>query len=59
MQRLNELMHKAMGVATVRSSVEQAGMEPALSTPAELQRFQLSELERWGGIVKAAGISPE
>ena len=58
-QRLNELMHKAMGVATVRSSVEQAGMEPALSTAAELQRFQLSELERWGGIVKAAGISPE
>ena len=58
-RRLNELMHKAMGVATVRSSVEQAGMEPALSTPAELQRFQLSELERWGGIVKAAGISPE
>ena len=58
-QKLNELMHKALAVATVRSSVEQAGMETALSTPAELQRFQLSELERWGGIVKAAGISPE
>lgn len=58
-QRLNELMHKALGVATVRSTVEQAGMETALSTPAELQRFQLAELERWGTIVKAAGISPE
>ena len=58
-QRLNELMRKAMAVPAVRSSVEQAGMEPALSTPAELQRFQLSELDRWGGIVKAAGISPE
>lgn len=58
-QKLNELMHKALAVATVRSSVEQAGMETALSTPAELQRFQLSELERWGRIVKAAGISPE
>ncbi len=58
-QRLNGLMHKAMAVPAVRSSVEQAGMEPALSTPAELQRFQLSELDRWGGIVKAAGISPE
>jgi hypothetical protein len=27
--------------------------------PEELAKFQLGELERWGRIIKAAGIQPE
>jgi tripartite-type tricarboxylate transporter receptor subunit TctC len=58
-QRLNALMHRALGTPAVQKLVEQAGMEAALSTPEELARFQLSELNRWGQIIKAAGIVAE
>ena len=58
-QRLNALMHRAIGTPAVQKLVEQAGMETALSTPDELARFQLSELNRWGQIIKAAGIAAE
>lgn len=58
-QRLNALMHRAIETPAVQKLVEQAGMEAALSTPDELARFQLSELGRWGQIIKAAGIAAE
>lgn len=58
-QRLNALMHRAIETPAVQKLVEQAGMEAALSTPDELARFQLSELSRWGQIIKAAGIAAE
>jgi hypothetical protein len=34
-------------------------MEVALSSPDEMNRFQIAEYERWGRIIKAAGIQPE
>lgn len=58
-QRLNELARRAMAAPALRQMVEQTGQETALSSPEELAKFQLSELARWGGIIKAAGISPE
>jgi len=58
-QRLNALMHRAIETPAVQKLVEQVGMEAALSTPDELARFQLSELGRWGQIIKAAGIAAE
>ena len=48
-----------MKTPAVRNAAEQAGMEVALSTPDELARFQLSELSRWGQIIKTAGIVAE
>jgi tripartite-type tricarboxylate transporter receptor subunit TctC len=58
-QRLNALMHRAIETPAVQKLVEQAGMEAALSTPDELARFQLAELNRWGQIIKTAGIAAE
>jgi len=58
-QRLNDLMRRAMAAPEVRQVVEQTGMEAALSSPEELGRFQLAELSRWGQIIKTAGIQPE
>jgi tripartite-type tricarboxylate transporter receptor subunit TctC len=58
-QRLNALMHRAIQTPAVQKLVEQAGMEAALSTPEELARFQLAELNRWGQIIKTAGIAAE
>lgn len=58
-KRLNELVKNALEKPSVRQVVEQAGMEVELSTPEQLQAFQLSELERWGQIIKQAGIEAE
>lgn len=58
-KRLNELVKHALEKPSVRQVVEQAGMEVELSTPEQLQAFQLSELERWGQIIKTAGIEAE
>jgi tripartite-type tricarboxylate transporter receptor subunit TctC len=57
--RINELMQRAMASETVRRFVEQNGMEPFTSTPAELANFQVAEYKRWGAVIKAAGIEPE
>ena len=58
-QKLNALMRKAMQTAAVRGVAEQSGMETALSSPEEMKRFQIAEYERWGKIIKTAGIQPE
>jgi tripartite-type tricarboxylate transporter receptor subunit TctC len=58
-QRVNELMQRALSTEAVRRFVEQNGMEPFTSTPAELASFQATEYKRWGGVIKAAGIEPE
>jgi len=59
LRRINELMHKAVKAEPVRRFVAQNGMEPYTSTPAELAAFQAAEFQRWGAIIKAAGIEPE
>ena len=58
-QRINELMRKAMGAEGVRRFVEQNGMEPFVTGPADLASFQAAEFKRWGAVIKAAGIEPE
>lgn len=58
-ERLNALMQKAMAAPSVRRFVEQNGMEPFTSTPAELAAFQAAEYKRWGEVIKTAGIQPE
>lgn len=58
-RRLNELMRHAMAAEPLKQFAEQNGMEVATTSAEELGRFQLTELERWGRIIKDAGIQPE
>jgi tripartite-type tricarboxylate transporter receptor subunit TctC len=58
-KRLNELLVAATKSATAKSFYESTGTDPAVSTPDELAKFQTSESQKWGRIVKAAGIVPE
>ncbi len=58
-KRLNELLRSAMATEPLRQFAENNGMEVAATSPEELVRFQLAELERWGKTIKAAGIQPE
>ncbi|MDM0088772.1 MULTISPECIES: tripartite tricarboxylate transporter substrate binding protein [unclassified Variovorax] len=58
-QRLSELMRDALATPSVRQAIEKTGQEVAFAPPEELAKFQLAELDRWGRIIKAAGIEPE
>ncbi|MGY8526325.1 Bug family tripartite tricarboxylate transporter substrate binding protein [Paracidovorax citrulli] len=58
-QRLGQIVHQALGAPSVRQVVEQSGQEIALSSAEELGRFQLAELDRWGKIIRTAGIEQE
>ena len=58
-QRLNELLVEALKSAAVREFFESSGGEEFPTTPAELSRFQAMETQKWGKVVKAAGIEPE
>jgi tripartite-type tricarboxylate transporter receptor subunit TctC len=58
-RRLNELMRKAMATDALRQFAEQNGMETHPTSPEELASFQVAERDRWGKIIKDAGIQPE
>ena len=57
--RLNELARSAMATEPLRKFAQQNGMDVAVTSPDELASFQLAELERWGRIIRQAGIEPE
>ena len=57
--RLNELLVVAVKSAPARSFFETSGAEAWTTTPDELARFQTVETQKWGRVIKAAGIEPE
>ncbi|WP_420226325.1 Bug family tripartite tricarboxylate transporter substrate binding protein [Pigmentiphaga litoralis] len=57
--RLNELLIKASTSSAAKSFYESTGTEPYTTTPGELASFQKAESQKWGKIIKAAGIEPE
>jgi tripartite-type tricarboxylate transporter receptor subunit TctC len=56
-------LHKSVIDATnspdMRSKLNALSLEIIASTPAEFDAHLKSELEKWGKVVKAAGIKPE
>ena len=55
--RLNAAVREAVAVPAVRERMAQAGADAATSSPAELAALMRRESERWGRVVKEAGIS--
>lgn len=55
-------LHDLLVNATTRTAAQQfytqTGTQPVTSTPAELADFQKQETEKWGEIIKNAGIQP-
>ncbi len=59
-KRLNELLAAAArSAAAGKAFYEPSGTEVATSSPDELARFQAAESQKWGRIIKAAGIQAE
>lgn len=59
-KRLNELLVKAAKSEAAKTAFyEPTGTEVFTSSPEELAKFQSGESQKWGRIVKAAGIEAE
>ncbi|MBT2302761.1 tripartite tricarboxylate transporter substrate binding protein [Variovorax paradoxus] len=59
-KRLNELLVKAAKSEAAKTSFyEPSGTEVFTTSPEELAKFQAAESQKWGRIVKAAGIEAE
>ena len=58
-ERLNREITAALADATVKARLADLGAEPMPMTPVEFGRFVVEEAEKWGKVVKFAGIKPE
>jgi tripartite-type tricarboxylate transporter receptor subunit TctC len=56
--RLNAEIARALGVSSVREKLLAEGLEPRTNRPEEMAAYVKAEYERWGKVVKAAGIKP-
>ncbi len=57
--RLNAIFRGALGSQTARNFYQQAGLTPEPTSPEEMGAFMRSETEKWGQLVRAAGVQPE
>ena len=57
--RLHELLVAGTKSASARQFFESTGTDPWTTTPDELAKFQAAEAQKWGRVIKAAGIEPE
>jgi len=57
--RLHELLVAATKSAAAKQFFESTGTEPWTTTSDELAKFQSAEAQKWGRVIKAAGIEPE
>ncbi|HEX2011335.1 MAG TPA: tripartite tricarboxylate transporter substrate binding protein [Roseateles sp.] len=57
--RLNELLVNATRSTAAKAFFDGAGAEAWSTSPEELARFQAGETQKWGKVIKAAGIEPE
>jgi tripartite-type tricarboxylate transporter receptor subunit TctC len=58
-KRLHDLLVAATKSAGAVKFYESTGVEAVVSSPEELAKFQTAESQKWGKLVKAAGITPE
>ncbi|SHM28644.1 tripartite tricarboxylate transporter substrate binding protein [Rhizobacter sp. OV335] len=58
-QRLRELLVSGTGSAAAKSFFDASGSVPFTTTPEGLAAFQATETQKWGKVIKAAGIDPE
>ncbi|MDB5838241.1 MAG: hypothetical protein JWQ23_193 [Herminiimonas sp.] len=54
--RLNTELAKLLTAPDVRKTLSDSGVELSLSTPEAMQEYMVQERERWGKVVKEAGI---
>jgi tripartite-type tricarboxylate transporter receptor subunit TctC len=58
-QRLNREIGAVLNEAAIKSKMADLNSEPFVSTPAEFVKFTAEDADKWGKVVKAAGIKVE
>jgi tripartite-type tricarboxylate transporter receptor subunit TctC len=58
-QYLAARIKQAVTDPALAASLRSIGVEPMLGTSADLGRMAATDTERWGRIIKAAGITAE
>lgn len=58
-ERLNRELQRALGVPAVKERLKTYGMEPVPGAPQAFDAFLRAEYERYGAVVRAAGIKAE
>ena len=56
---LNQHINAALADATFRAQLAKLGLEPFASTPTTSAKFIAAETEKWGKIIRTAGIKAE
>jgi len=59
LDRLGRAAREAVAAPEVQARLGPLGMRLQGSTPAELQALLAGEIQRWGGVIRAAKIEPE
>ncbi len=57
--RLHKAVLDAMRAPDVRAKFDNLSLDITTTTPREFEAHLKSELEKWGNVVKAAGIKPD
>jgi tripartite-type tricarboxylate transporter receptor subunit TctC len=57
--KLNAEIRRIMGTPELRARLDTEGATPAPGSPEEFAAFIASEIERWGAVLKRAGIEPQ
>ena len=57
--RLNKAIVTALDNPSVHQRLAEMGLQPAPTTPAELDAYVKQQLKAWGKKIKDAGIQPE
>ncbi len=57
--KLNAEINKAIARPEVKAAWDQQGAVALVMTPAEFDAFLRKDIEKWAGVVKAAGLAPQ
>ncbi len=58
-ERLNAALNKVLRMPEIRKSLAQDAAEPAGGTPAQLAAYHKADFEKWGKVIRGAGIKGE
>jgi tripartite-type tricarboxylate transporter receptor subunit TctC len=58
-EKLNKEINAAIAEPKLKARLAELGAEPMLMTSAEFTKFVVGETEKWGRVVKFAGIKAD
>jgi tripartite-type tricarboxylate transporter receptor subunit TctC len=58
-ERLNKEVNSALADSNLKARLTDLGAEPLSMTPAEFKKLVTDETEKWGKVVKVAGIKAD